>query len=98
MRLRYERLVWDYKNTNTQLFNRTIETFNWEKKLEDKNVNEKLYLSNKTVLNIFMMSLQIKARSLVVSDLRSETKGSRPKPMCRGDLSPVTSPLMSKFL
>ena len=82
MRLQYERLVWDYKNTNTQLLNRTIETFNWEKKLEDKNVNEKLYLSNKTVLNIFMMSLQIKARSLVVSDLRSETKGSRPKPGC----------------
>ena len=24
----YERLVWDYKNTNTQLLNRTIETLN----------------------------------------------------------------------
>ena len=49
----HERLVWDYKNTNTQLLNRTIETFNWEKLLEIKNVNEQLYLFNKTMLNIF---------------------------------------------
>ena len=49
----YERLVWDYKKTNTQLLNRTIETFNWEKLLENKNVNEQLYLFNKTMLNIF---------------------------------------------
>ena len=38
----YERIVWDYKNT--QLLNRTIETFNWEKLLGNKNVNEQLYL------------------------------------------------------
>ena len=49
----YERLVWDYKKTNTQLLNRTIEAFNWEKLLENKNVNEQLYLFNKTMLNIF---------------------------------------------
>ena len=49
----YERLVRDYKNTNTLLLNRTIETFSWEKLLENKNVNEQLYLFNKTVLNIF---------------------------------------------
>ena len=49
----YERLVWNYKNTNIQLLNRTIETFNWEKLLENKNVNEQVYLFNKTMLNIF---------------------------------------------
>ena len=49
----YERIVWDYKKVNTQLLNRTIETFNWEKLLENKNVNEQLYLFNKTMLNIF---------------------------------------------
>ena len=38
----YERIVGDYKNT--QLLNRTIETFNWEKLLGNKNVNEQLYL------------------------------------------------------
>ena len=49
----YERLVWSYKNINTQLLNRTIKTFNWEKLLENKNVNEQLYLFNETMLNIF---------------------------------------------
>ena len=49
----YERLVWDYKETNAELLNRRIETFNWEKLLENKNVNEQLYLFNKTMLNMF---------------------------------------------
>ena len=38
----YERLVWGYKNTNAQLLDCTIETFNWELLVESKNVNEKL--------------------------------------------------------
>ena len=49
----YERLIWDYNKTDTQLLNCTIETFNWEKLLEDKNVNDQLHLFNKTMLNIF---------------------------------------------
>ena len=49
----YELLVWHYKKTNTQLLNHTIETFNWEKLLENKNINEQLYLFNKTMLIIF---------------------------------------------
>ena len=36
--------------TNTQLLNRSIETFNWEKLFENKNVCEQLYLFNKTML------------------------------------------------
>ena len=35
------------------MFNRTIETFNKEKLLENKNVNKKLYLFNKTMVNKF---------------------------------------------
>ena len=49
----YERLVRDYKKTSTQLLNRTIETFTWNKLLENKNVNEQLYLFYKTMLNLF---------------------------------------------
>ena len=37
---------------NTQLLNPTIETLNWEKLLNN-NVNEQLYLFNKTMFNIF---------------------------------------------
>ena len=49
----YQRLVWNYKKTNIQLLNRTIQTFNWDKLLENKNDNEQLYIFNKTMLNIF---------------------------------------------
>ena len=35
------------------MLNRTTESFKWEKLLENKNVNEHLYLFNKTMLNIF---------------------------------------------
>ena len=49
----YERLVWDYNKTNTQLLNRTTDTFSWEKLLENKNVNDQVYLFIKTMLNIF---------------------------------------------
>ena len=49
----HERLFWYYKKTNTHLLNCTIELFNWEKLLENKNVNEQLYLFNKTMLNTF---------------------------------------------
>ena len=49
----HERLFWYFKKTNTHLLNCTIELFNWEKLLENKNVNEQLYLFNKTMLNTF---------------------------------------------
>ena len=52
LKIEYPPLVWDYKK-NTQLLNGIIEIFNWEKLLENKNVNEQLYLFNKTMLNIF---------------------------------------------
>ena len=35
------------------MLNCTIENFNWENLLENKNVNEQLYLFKKTMLNIF---------------------------------------------
>ena len=35
------------------MVNHTVEIFNWEKLLENKNVNDQLYLFNKTMLNIF---------------------------------------------
>ena len=35
------------------MVNHTVEIFNWEKLLENKNVNDQLYLFNETMLNIF---------------------------------------------
>ena len=41
------------EKTNTPLLNRTIETLNWKKLLENKNVDKQLYLFNKTMLSTF---------------------------------------------
>ena len=49
----YERLVWHYKISNSQLLNYTIKIFKWEKLLENKNVYDQLYLFNKTILNAY---------------------------------------------
>ena len=48
-----EHLIYDYKNANEQLINRAIESFNWERSFESKNVHDQVYLFNKLILNIF---------------------------------------------
>ena len=48
----YERLVWDYKNTDWQSINKAIEMFNWEKLFRNKNIHEQPKLFNETIVNI----------------------------------------------
>ena len=48
----YLREVWDYKEANADLINRAISNFNWEKAFSNTNINEKVSLFNKTILNI----------------------------------------------
>ena len=40
----YERLVWDYKNTDPQSINKAIETLNWKKLFQNKNNQDQLKL------------------------------------------------------
>ena len=40
----YERLICDYKNANEQLINHAIESLDWKKSLEGKNVHDQVYL------------------------------------------------------
>ena len=49
----YERLIWDYNNSNVQLINCAIENFIWKKSFEGKNVHEQFYLFKKIILHIF---------------------------------------------
>ena len=56
----YEQLVWDYKNTNTQLLNRTIETFNWEKLLQNRKLMSSYISSTRPCLIFFKISFQIR--------------------------------------
>ena len=48
----YLRKVWYYKEANADLIKRAISNFNWEKAFSNTNINEKVSLFNKTILNI----------------------------------------------
>ena len=48
----YKRLVWDYKNADSQSINKAIEMFNWEKLFQNKNIHDQLKLFNETIVNI----------------------------------------------
>ena len=48
----YERLVWDYKNVDSQSINKAVEMFNWEKLFQNKNIYDQLKLFNETIVNI----------------------------------------------
>ena len=48
----YLREVWHYKEANADLIKRAISNFNWEKAFSNTNINEKVSLFNKTILNI----------------------------------------------
>ena len=47
----YERLVWDYKNADSQSINKAIEIFNWEKLFQNKNIHHQLKLFIETIVN-----------------------------------------------
>ena len=49
----YERIVWNYNKANVECINLTINRFNWENLFSGRNVNEQIYMFNKTILNIF---------------------------------------------
>ena len=48
----YERLLWDYKNADSQSITKAIEMFNWEKLFQNKNIHDQHKLFNETVVNI----------------------------------------------
>ena len=48
----YLREVWHYKEANADLIKRAISNFDWEKAFSNTNINEKVSLFNKTILNI----------------------------------------------
>ena len=48
----YLREVWHYKEANTDLIKQAIPNFNKEKAFSNTNINKKVSLFNKTILNI----------------------------------------------
>ena len=49
----YEREIRHYKYANTDLIQRAINYYPWERSLAEKDVNEKVYIFAKTIKNIF---------------------------------------------
>ena len=48
----YSREVWHFKEAKTNLIRRTLNDFNWERAFSNTNVNEKVCISNKSILNV----------------------------------------------
>ena len=62
----YFREVWHYHDTNTDLIRRAIDIFDWDRTFVNTNVNEKVFILNKTILNI--LSNLIPYETLTVDD------------------------------
>ena len=50
--LPYEREVWHYQKANVENIRKAISEFPWERRFANSDVNEKVYLFNKTIKNI----------------------------------------------
>ena len=48
----YFREVWQYQDANTDLIRGAIDMFDWDRAFINTNVNEKVFILNKTILNI----------------------------------------------
>ena len=48
----YSREVWHFKEAKTDLIRRALNDFNWERTFSNTNVNEKVCIFNKSVLNV----------------------------------------------
>ena len=53
----YLREVWHYREANADLIKQVINNFNWEKAFSNTNINEKVSLFNKTILNVLKLKL-----------------------------------------
>ena len=62
----YSREIWHYREANTRLIRRAIKEFNWERAFSNTNVNKKVDIFNRTILNI--LSNFIPRKTIVCND------------------------------
>ena len=53
----YEQKIWHYGQENTELTRRAFREFNWQRAFSNLNINEKVSLFNKIILNIEFYSV-----------------------------------------
>ena len=49
----YQRLIWDYKKADANIIRNTLDSVNWERLFDSKNINEQVIALNETILNVF---------------------------------------------
>ena len=64
----YKRLVWDYCNADVEATNSAIESFNWEKAFDAKDIRAQVALFHETLLNIFRNFIPSRTKTFTDSD------------------------------
>ena len=49
----YQRLIWDYKKADANIIRKVLDSVNWERLFDSKNINEQVIALNETILNVF---------------------------------------------
>ena len=65
----YESVVWHYHDANSDLIQRSISQFNWERAFSNKVVNKQISIFNETILNIMTNLFPMKPNSLMIGSL-----------------------------
>ena len=64
----YERLVWQYKHTSTDLIKRAMKYFDWEKALSNFEISKEVSVYNDTVMNVFKNFIQYETITAITCD------------------------------
>ena len=49
----YQRLIWDYKKTDSKNIRKALDSVNWERLFDQKDINAQVVALNETILNVF---------------------------------------------
>ena len=70
----YQRLLWDYREADSKNIQKTIDSVNWERLFDEKDINAQVVALNETILNIFRNYVPNKYISIDDKDLYGWTK------------------------
>ena len=49
----YQRLIWDYKKADSKNIQKVLDSVNWERLFDQKDINAQVVALNETILNVF---------------------------------------------
>ena len=50
---RYQRLIWDYEKADSEKIKKALDSLNWERLFNKKNIDVQVAAFNETILNVF---------------------------------------------